>query len=266
MELSYELIEHLKIFTINIYIHPSEYIQYISNFECSNQEIKRRVLNSFPSLEIVTINVICGTDLLSTFSLAKSVSNENFSDNLILVNKSNNLENNYKPDDLIVPNVQFPFEEYQEKKLLKTEAALALESMFQKAIESNIDLYAISGFRSFDRQKVIYENNVAKYGEKSANQFSARPGQSEHQTGLAMDISAKSVGLQLKEEFGETIEGKWVEENAGDFGFIIRYPKGKEEITGYQYEPWHLRYVGVDAAKYISENDLTLEEFTELIK
>jgi D-alanyl-D-alanine carboxypeptidase len=98
-------------------------------------------------------------------------------------------------------------------------------------------------------------------GEEVANKTTAYPGQSEHQTGLAMDVSSASVNYQLLESFGETTEGIWLAENAPDFGFIIRYPKGKEEITGYSYEPWHLRYLGIETALQVSARGITYEEY-----
>lgn len=96
---------------------------------------------------------------------------------------------------------------------------------------------------------------------EAANQFSARAGESEHQTGLAMDISSKSVNFSLTQSFAQTREGKWLEENASEFGFIIRYPEGKEHITGYQFEPWHLRYVGKNPSLEIASRNITLEGY-----
>src|SRR5699024_2575641 len=98
-------------------------------------------------------------------------------------------------------------------------------------------------------------------GIEAANRYSAKPGQSEHQTGLVMDITSESVNFDLSEDFGKTPEGEWVANNAHLFGFIIRYPEGKEDITGYIYEPWHLRYLSPDVATAVFESELTYEEF-----
>lgn len=185
----------------------------------------------------------------------------NYMSNLILVNKSHELPADFVPDDLVVPDVRFSFTEDLPKKKMRKEAAQALEKLFRQAQVDGIDLAAVSGFRSYDRQADIFANAVQRMGEKEANRVSARPGQSEHQTGLAMDVSSASVGYELVESFGETIEGKWLSENAPSYGFIIRYPKGKEYLTGYRYEPWHLRYVGVEHARKISQQGLTLEEY-----
>src|SRR5699024_4734909 len=116
-----------------------------------------------------------------------------------------------------------------------------------------MDLFAQSGYRSYDSQDAIFAANVDKNDEPAANNDSARHGESEHQTGLTMDITSPDVGYKLNIEFGDTKEGKWVEKHAADHGFIIRYPEDKEDITEYQYEPWHLRYVGKEAATEITE-------------
>jgi len=186
----------------------------------------------------------------------------NPSDISALVNKDRNLSSSYAPSDLVVPNVPFLVAEYMEKKNVRKEAALALEKLFAGAAANGYSLLAVSGYRSYATQTYLFNQNVLKYGsEEAANKVSARPGQSEHQTGLAMDISCMSQGGYLTEAFGETPEGKWLAENAHNYGFIIRFPLGKESITGYNYEPWHIRYVGVDHAKAVKTAGLTLEEY-----
>lgn len=180
----------------------------------------------------------------------------------ILVNKEMNLPSDYVPGDLVRPDVRFVFgDEDIEKSYLRREAARALEKMFQAAEAEGIYLFASSGYRSYNRQKTIFQAKVAEVGEEKALEVVAYPGQSEHQTGLAMDITAASNHFLLTETFADTTEGKWLAENAHRFGFILRYPKGKEMITGYNYEPWHFRYVGEEYAKIIYENNWTLEEF-----
>ncbi|MEK3990847.1 MULTISPECIES: M15 family metallopeptidase [Robertmurraya] len=186
---------------------------------------------------------------------------------LALVNKMFALPESYNPTDLVKPNVSFSFgDQTIEKSLMRQEAAVALENMFAEAKTSGIELYAVSGYRSYERQRIIFDAEVKKSGEEKAMQVVAVPGNSEHQSGLAMDISAKSANLSLTESFGETNEGKWLAANAHKYGFILRYPKGKETITGYQYEPWHFRYVGVDAAQTIFEKNITLEEYFDIVE
>ncbi len=178
----------------------------------------------------------------------------------VLVNKQNALGKEYKPKDLMIPNVRFLEKGVLEKKFMQRTAASHLETMFNSAAKDNIHLVALSGYRSYQRQNTIYNSNLKKYGQAYTDSVSAKPGHSEHQTGLAMDISAKSAGYSLTQRFGLTKEGKWLADNAHHYGYIIRYQKGKEHITGYTYEPWHIRYVGKELASYLYINKLTLEE------
>ncbi|HBM74695.1 MAG TPA: hypothetical protein DD429_03975 [Clostridiaceae bacterium] len=182
---------------------------------------------------------------------------------LVLVNKTRFLPSDYAPDDLVKPNVSFPYDGDYPKMYLRKEAAEALEDLFNEAQKDGIKLYAVSGYRSYNTQLANYNNEVKKYGEEAAKQTVALPGQSEHETGLAMDVSAASADYILKESFGNTKEGIWLKEHAKDAGFILRYPEDKTEITGYAYEPWHIRYVGKEAAEYIMSHDITLEEYCE---
>ncbi|MGG6431716.1 M15 family metallopeptidase [Anoxybacillus sp. D401a] len=186
---------------------------------------------------------------------------------LALVNKEQQLPADYKPADLVIPNVPFTFKETDvEKRHMRAEAAKALEAMFAAAKKQQIILYAVSGYRSYERQQQLFASEVQRLGKEKAVVAVAMPGKSEHQTGLAMDITSPSVQYMITPAFGDTLEGKWVAQHAHEFGFIIRYPKGKEHITKYQYEPWHLRYVGVKAAKVIYEKQITLEEYFQIVK
>jgi D-alanyl-D-alanine carboxypeptidase len=186
---------------------------------------------------------------------------------LALVNKQYVLPGNYIPNDLVRPNVAFSFGDLSvEKAFMRKEAASALEKMFTEAKNSGIELYAVSGYRSFKTQNSLLNAEISHVGEEKAVQAVAVPGSSEHQTGLAMDIGSKSTNLYLTEGFADTAEGKWLAENAHRFGFILRYPKGKEGITHYEYEPWHFRYVGVQAATTIYKHNWTLEEYFQEVK
>ncbi|CAH2464400.1 MULTISPECIES: M15 family metallopeptidase [Bacillus cereus group] len=178
----------------------------------------------------------------------------------IIANKERMLPDGYKPDDLVVPNVEFSFSGIYERNYMRKEAAKALEKLFTLAKKDGITLQAVSGFRSLEYQENVYQNHVKRQGKEQADRVSARPGHSEHQTGLTMDVSASSVNNGLEQSFGTTEEGKWLAANAYRAGFIIRYLNGKESITGYSYEPWHIRYVG-DIAKEIYEKGITLEEY-----
>jgi len=180
---------------------------------------------------------------------------------LVLVNKKQGLSAEFTPEDLVVPDIPFAFAEDHPKKQMRAVAAQALERLFARAKAEQVELVGVSGYRSFKRQQEIFSHNARLKGVEAANQYSAKAGHSEHQTGLAMDVSSPTVNYELVEEFGETKEGRWLSKMAPEYGFIIRYPKGKEEITGYQYEPWHLRYVGVKHAKRIAYNQSTLEDY-----
>lgn len=181
----------------------------------------------------------------------------------VLANKKRNLPSDYVPEDLVKPDIPFSFDGENEKRYLRKIAADNLELLVNAAKEEDLKIVGVSGYRSYKRQETIFNWNKNQYGFEHANKFSAQPGQSEHQTGLAIDVSCKSVKYDLVQEFGETPEGKWLKDNAHRYGFIIRYQKEKESITGYIYEPWHIRYVGNDIAQACYEQDICLEEYFE---
>ena len=159
-------------------------------------------------------------------------------DGVLIANKTYNMPEDYDPGDLL-PVVNAAFVQMKEA-----------------AKEEGINLEIISGYRSYDVQNQLYFYYVGRSGGiEVADGFSARPGYSEHQTGMAMDLNSCLTS------FGETKAGIWLRENCADYGFILRYPEGKEEITGYIYEPWHFRYVGLELAKEITDSGLCLEEF-----
>lgn len=226
----------------------------------SNKEINN---NGSDNVIYAFRNMIKNIDYNLTNSEIKEVKN---ADSIyVLVNKHNSLPSNYIPSDLVIPNIKFSFSGENEKKYLRKEAASALEDLFQNAKKDNITLAGVSGYRSYKRQQTIFSYWANKEGAENANKFSARPGESEHQTGLAIDVSCSAINYKLQEKLGALKEGIWLKDNAHKYGFIIRYPKDKTNITEYNYEPWHIRYVGKDIATYIYENNLTLEEFYKLI-
>ena len=171
---------------------------------------------------------------------------------LILVNKFYHLPDNYEPKDLVT--LPDDYNKGTNNKMRK-EAAEAFMKMADAALLENIILKNASAYRSYEYQVNLYDSYVNKDGKKNADIYSARPGYSEHQTGLCSDINT------IDSSFHGTDEANWLLKNSYKYGFIIRFPKNKEKITGYKYEPWHYRYVGENAAKIIYENDLTLEEY-----
>ncbi|WP_153732284.1 M15 family metallopeptidase [Sporosarcina obsidiansis] len=142
------------------------------------------------------------------------------------------------------------------------EARAAFDEMAAEALLSGIKLQAFSTYRSYDYQVTLYNRYVERDGQEAADRYSARPGYSEHQTGLAFDIGEVNHEKHwASTSFGETEAGKWLGANAYQYGFILRYPKGKEEITGYMHESWHYRYVGKEKALQIFKRNITLEEY-----
>jgi len=143
---------------------------------------------------------------------------------------------------------------------MQPEVIEAYTQMFEDGAAEGLNFELVSGFRSYDYQAELYNNYVSRDGKEAADRYSAEPGHSEHQTGLAIDVGSYDSAVLLQTSFEYTPEFQWMKDVAHEYGFIIRYMKGKEDITGYMYEPWHLRYVG-DKATEIYESGLTLEEY-----
>jgi len=157
-------------------------------------------------------------------------------------------------DGMIIANKTYGLPEYYGDGLTNDTYA-AYEQMVAGAAQDGIELYMISGFRSYEIQSYTYQSFVNDRGTELADLCSARPGHSEHQTGMAIDFNTTS------DYFASTPEAIWIEQHCTEYGFILRYPKGKEEITGYKYEPWHVRYVGKKRAAEIADSGLTVEEY-----
>lgn len=159
----------------------------------------------------------------------------------VVVNKKHKLPSTYAPGGI------------------RGEASSALTQLFNDAATHGIGLKILSGYRSYATQSSTYNGYVARDGQALADTYSARPGHSEHQTGLAIDVGNGTCDLEIC--FGDTSAGKWIAANAQNYGFIIRYPNGKQAETGYQYEPWHLRFVGTDNAKAVAASGKTLDQY-----
>ena len=179
----------------------------------------------------------------------------------VVVNKGRMLPSSYTPTDLVVPNVSLSESFESDNMHLRQEPATALEKMAAAATTEGLELMLVSGYRSYGTQQSVYGGYVASQGRAYADTTSAQPGYSEHQTGLAADLGAQSGKCQLEVCFGDLAEGKWLAANAYKYGFIIRYQKAKTSLTGYDYEPWHMRYVGIDLATEINKSSQTLEQF-----
>lgn len=166
----------------------------------------------------------------------ETVTEPTYIDGIIIANKTYALPADYNPG--VDPDAQAAFDEMQEA-----------------AAEEGLNLYISSGFRSYEYQGQLYEGYVEKSGKAAADRYSARPGHSEHQTGLAFDLNTIDIS------FAQTEEYEWIQAHCAEYGFIIRYPEDGEEITGYMYEPWHIRYLGKEIAKKVYDSGLTLEEY-----
>ncbi len=178
-------------------------------------------------------------------------------DNLILVNKFYALDQNYVVDDLVPISLQYAYDGHS----IKREVLDNFLDMWHAADKLGLSLIINSSYRDHEFQSELYNNYSNTHGQAEADTFSARPGHSEHQTGLALDISAYG---SILDDFGQTEEYEWTKDNAHLYGFILRYPENKEHITGYIFEPWHYRYVGKEVAKKIYEMDITFDEYYEL--
>lgn len=184
---------------------------------------------------------------------------QNPDDLLSLVKPGFNMSSSYEPKDLITP--QMPIAPDCNNPKLRKEAADALIAMYNDAKKEGYSLVVNSAYRSYKSQKTIYDDYFKKYDEITASSLVAKPGSSEHQTGLGVDLTSESVIKGEKLVFGDTPEYQWVLKNAHKYGFILRYPQGRSNITGIKHEPWHFRYVGKNAAKKVYENNWTLEEY-----
>jgi D-alanyl-D-alanine carboxypeptidase len=183
----------------------------------------------------------------------------------VLVNKYFALPKDYEPADLVFPDVPFIFKEKSDKRKMRSTAAKALEKLFAGAEKDNIQLAGVSAYRSYATQKQLFNRYVKQDGFEKARTYSALPGTSEHETGLAIDLSGIDGKCAAEDCFAGTKEAIWLSEHAAEYGFIVRYPEGKEAITGYNYEPWHLRYVGIDIAKEITDTGSTLENYLNAV-
>lgn len=178
---------------------------------------------------------------------------------LILVNNYNLLTREDVPEDLVNITVRMTS---STKRQMRRVASDAMTLMFEHAASDGVTLYAHSCYRDYRTQEVMHYNRVKKMGYD--DKLVIQAGASDHQTGLGVDVISKAwIDKSLNYRFADTKEGQWLAENCARYGFIIRYPKGKEDITEIDYEPWHLRFVGIEAALYMTEAGLTLEEFTE---
>lgn len=178
----------------------------------------------------------------------------------VVINKQRALPITYTPT-LVVPNVPLRYSSSAQQSHLRPEAATAMEQLFAAAQADGLSLALISGYRSGTYQQTLYANALKSNPQSVVDQGLARPGHSEHQTGLAADIGRSDGTCDIAACFATTPEGQWVAAHAAEYGFIVRYPASQQATTGYKYEPWHLRYVGADTASNIAQTSTTLESY-----
>lgn len=183
-----------------------------------------------------------------------------------LVNKDNILDENYKPDKIVIPDVEITKDRSNEQNFVRADIADDVEAFLEAAKEAGHEVFLSSGYRSYNLQSLFYNNDLQSNGGIETG-YVAAPGTSEHQLGLAIDLTSYNVNLELTDEFENTPEGQWALENAYKYGFILRYKADKEDITGYKYEPWHYRYIGdKNISKLCHDKNLTLEELLEYVE
>ncbi len=177
---------------------------------------------------------------------------------LVLVNKEYTVGRDYYPTDMV--DIDGSLSTNQNLKV-KREAYDAYLEMLADAKAEGLNFCICSAYRGFSVQESLYYNSLASNGKEYTDKMFAYPGRSEHHTGYAIDITSASMNWGLSQNYADYPDGAWIAEHCDEYGFIIRYPKGKEDITGYMYEPWHIRYVGLDVAKEITEAGITFEEY-----
>ena len=180
-------------------------------------------------------------------------------DTSMLVNKYYLLGSDYEPNDLVTISQTYSWGDQGSQKTRKVTYDAFLEMWNSAKEEQGYYLMVSSSYRSYNEQEIVYNNYKDKKGQKYADGIAARPGSSEHQTGLSLDIFSKLNSN--KNTFKDTETAKWLKDNAYRFGFILRYPEELVKVTGYNYESWHFRYVGKEIAKYIYENNISFEEY-----
>lgn len=177
---------------------------------------------------------------------------------LVLVNKEYTISRDYYPTDMV--DIDGSLSTNQNLKV-KRDAYTAYKEMLADAQKEGLNFCICSAYRSYELQESLYNNSLSQNGKAYTDKMFAYPGRSEHHTGYAIDVTSASMNWGLSQNYADYPDGAWIKKNCAKYGFIIRYPAGKEDITGYMYEPWHIRYVGVDVAEYITEEGITFEEY-----
>lgn len=218
--------------------------------------LKRYIDYSQKKLSLSSKEVVSHVNSMLDYGYYKNIKQTDLSKGyLMLVNKFYRLDNDYKNNNMLAMNLTYSYTGHSADKLVYD----YFRKMVDEALKNDIKIKNRSSYRSYYDQKYIYNNYVLEDGEENANKYSSKPGHSEHQTGLAIDIMTLDTKF-IKED---SKEYNWLINNCYKYGFILRYPKNKEHLTGYNFEPWHYRYVGIEVATYIYANNITFEEYYE---
>jgi D-alanyl-D-alanine carboxypeptidase len=210
--------------------------------------------------ELVTVTALIGQGGAASFLSTPLEQPPDPNDLMALVNKSTALPQDYVPYGLVdlgsygIPAVSRGLS-------IRAVAAQQLKEMLDAARAAGLDIQVLSSYRSYADQQAIHTREVAAVGKVEAERYVAPPGHSQHQLGTTVDLTARSVNWDLSETFADTPEGRWLAANAPAYGFALSYPKGKEAVTGYGYEPWHFRFLGVAAARDLAAKGVTMEEY-----
>lgn len=261
IEICRELMKHFSIDDLTFLAEKNyQYTQVKSYLEikgCIVQDIPKYFETNQDALQ--TVLSVSYPFIDSRYNVSRTYQIEDPDHYLVLIKKGFQINKDYIPSDLVKVNI--PIAPDNQNDMLRKEAAAALEEMYQDAKQQGYSLVLNSGYRSYDEQKEIYDEYFRIYDEVTASGLVAIPGCSEHQLGLGADLTSQSVIDGERMVFGDTKEYQWVIKNAYQYGFILRYPQNRSDITGTANEPWHLRYVGKEASKEIEEHQWTLEEY-----
>ena len=235
--------------------YNSNIVKFITQkyFIYSNLDRYQNYYNKNPEKSVEEVITMVNVEADSAF-YSNIKNTDTTKGNLILVNKTYKLPNDYQVGDLKSIDLEFANEGHK----LVEDAYNHYIEMAKAAKKEGLNLLVTSSYRDYNFQNNLYNNYIKEHGKEEADTFSARPGHSEHQTGLAIDIVTKDSDF---DSFEDTDEFEWLLENSYKYGFILRYPEEKEHITGYKYEPWHYRYVGVEYAKKIYDEGITFDEY-----
>lgn len=258
-EINYIISQQVNNINILLDMKHFEILNYkdITNFDITkiDRYIAYQEKNTNYDTKTVVTYVNIGLDLKGYSSYTSYTNEEAQNDLTILVNKYHKLPDDYEPNDLVYLSYTNGGYRYQ----LRKEAALHFEELTEVAKIDNVIFYPFSAYRSFTTQTTLYNNYKRRDGEEKADTYSARPGFSEHQTGLAIDVRSSTLNDNLTNK-----DYEWMLNNSYKYGFIVRYPKGKQHITQFIEEPWHIRYLGVELATKVHDSNLTYDEYYDL--